>query len=133
MGVPSQPARQRQLLLETSTTRSPGRYTPPSPSVPSRPIHRFQALLGRGQQRGLVSYDDAGTNLAWAEALFEQAGRPLGARVLHRGDPVISASASTVSRAVTGFVPPGADRRGLCGRRFLHPGYLIIQAGAETR
>jgi hypothetical protein len=27
MGVPSQPARQRQLLLETSTTWSPGRYT----------------------------------------------------------------------------------------------------------
>jgi hypothetical protein len=36
--VPSRPARQRRSLLETST-RTPGRYTPP------RPIHRFQALL----------------------------------------------------------------------------------------
>jgi len=41
--VPSQPAFQRQPLLETSTTRSPGRYTPSS--RPSRQIHRFQALL----------------------------------------------------------------------------------------
>jgi hypothetical protein len=36
--VPSRPARQRRSLLETST-RTPGRYTPP------QPIHRFQALL----------------------------------------------------------------------------------------
>src|SRR5258708_37798907 len=43
MGVPSQPAFQRQPLLETSTTRTPGRYTPFS--RPSRQIHRFQALL----------------------------------------------------------------------------------------
>src|SRR6266496_936261 len=36
--VPSRPAFPSPILLETST-RSPGRYTPP------RPIHRFQALL----------------------------------------------------------------------------------------
>src|ERR1039457_1238523 len=33
--VPSQPAFQRQPLLETSTTRSPGRYTP-FPRLPAR-------------------------------------------------------------------------------------------------
>jgi hypothetical protein len=43
--VPSRPARQRRPLLETSTTRSPGRYTPFS--RPSRQIHRSQALLAR--------------------------------------------------------------------------------------
>src|SRR6266852_2356673 len=52
MGVPSQPAFQRQPLLETSTTRTPGRYTPFS--RPSRQIHRFQALLEVG---GVLALD----------------------------------------------------------------------------
>jgi hypothetical protein len=37
MGVPSQPAFQRQPLLETSTTRSPGRYTPFRVPFPADP------------------------------------------------------------------------------------------------
>src|SRR5258708_20674865 len=43
LGVPSQPAFQRQPLLETSTTRTPRRYTPFS--RPSPPLHNFQPLL----------------------------------------------------------------------------------------
>src|SRR6266496_3714685 len=43
--VPSRPAFPAPILLETST-RSPGRYTPP------RPIHRFQALLDGSSDSG---------------------------------------------------------------------------------
>ena len=48
------PAFQRRPLLETSTTRSPGRYTLLR-SRPSRQIHRFQALLASTNPAGLTA------------------------------------------------------------------------------
>ena len=41
------PARTSATILLETSTRSPGRYTPP------RPIHRFQALLLRARLRAL--------------------------------------------------------------------------------
>ena len=69
--VPSRPAFPAPILLETST-RSPGRYTPP------RPIHRFQALLcgspARDDRAGVSRATRAGVNPATPTTMYAPEG-----------------------------------------------------------
>src|SRR5262249_40469367 len=67
--VPSRPAFQRRSCLRTST-RSPGRYTPP------RPIHRFQALLAVASaatvSSAMILADRARSLVHWSDGGAEQ-------------------------------------------------------------